>query len=589
MRRRFAAGLAAGAALTLAACGGLATSSPVQPGLEVGSVRDNPVRVVANGPLQGSSPEDVVGGFIRAAAASDDQYQIARSFLAATPAPTWRPDSSVVVFTDETSLSITKSGQDLVTAVAKATARIDGNGRYRELPPGSSVKMQFGLRHVAGEWRISSVPEGFGIWLSEADLERLYDPYRVYYVSAAERRLVPDIRWFPRATGLATRLARAVIAGVPDYLHGAVRTEVPAGSRLAVDAVTVDSGTAKVDLTASGLGSDPARRQGMAAQFLATVQQAPGVQRIRLQQEGTDIQMPGGETTVSSLSALGFPTPSEPPVKPVLRTGSTLVRLDPEQVTDSDGKQPPKADGATLPSIATGWAYLAMSRTGTEIAAVGGDRAQLSRWRGKNQVLVPAFGVGLTSPTYDRQDVLWVGGLSSGVAHLWAVNTSVDFADATKSRPQAIEAGWLSKRLVTAVRLSPDGQRIAVISTARKGGDPHLDVAGVVRQPNGLPTSVGEPLTLAPALTLMRDLVWTDDTTLAVLGRKASSQVVRPWFVPLGGPLSAGPEIAGAQAITTVNGERGLVVVTDKDEVLIRAGNRWQSVGKGSAFMVAGR
>jgi hypothetical protein len=65
--------------------------------------------------------------------------------------------------------------------------------------------------------------------------------------------------------------------------------------------------------------------------------------------------------------------------------------------------------------------------------------------------------------------------------------------------------------------------------------------------------------------------------------------VVRPWFVPLGGPLSAGPEIAGAQAITTVNGERGLVVVTDKDEVLIRAGNRWQSVGKGSAFMVAGR
>jgi hypothetical protein len=204
-------------------------------------------------------------------------------------------------------------------------------------------------------------------------------------------------------------------------------------------------------------------------------------------------------------------------------------------------------------------------------------------------VLVPAFGVGLTSPTYDRQDVLWVGGLSTGVAHLWAINTSVDFADATKSRPQVIEAGWLSKRLVTSVRLSPDGQRIAVISTDRKGGDPQLDVAGVVRQPNGLPTSVGEPLTLAPALTLMRDLVWTDDTTLAVLGRKASSQVVRPWFVPLGGPLSAGPEIAGAQAITTVNGERGLVVVTDKDEVLIRAGNRWQSVGTGSAFLVAGR
>ena len=588
MRRRYAAGLAAVAAIALSACGGLSTSSPVQPGLEVGSVQDNPVRVVANGPLPGSSPKDVVAGFIRAAAASDDQYQIARSFLAATPEPTWRPDSSVVVFTDETSLSITESGKGSVKAVAKATARIDGDGRYSELPPGSSVVLQFGLRLVAGEWRISKVPDGFGIWLSEADLERLYSPHRVYYVSAAERRLVPDVRWFPSSTGLATRLARAVLTGVPEYLRGAVRTEVPEGTRLAVDAVTLDSGTAKVDLTANGLGSDPAQRQGMAAQFLATVQQAPGVQRVRLQQEGTDIQMPGGETTVSSLAALGFPTPSDPLVKPVLRSGSTLVRLDPEQVTDPDSKNPQGGESA-LPTIPTGWAYLAMSRTGGELAAVGGDRAQLSRWRGKNQVLLPNVGTGLTTPSYDRQDVLWVAGLAAGTARIWAVNTAADPADVIKSTPRQVEVGWLGGRVVTALRLSPDGQRIAVLSTDRKGGNPRLDVAGVIRQPNGLPTSLAHPLTLAPSLTLMRDLVWTDDITMAVLGRKSTSQVVRPWFVPLGGPITAGPEIAGAQAITTVNGERGLVVITDRGEVLIRAGNRWQSVGKGSAFLVAGR
>jgi hypothetical protein len=375
---------------------------------------------------------------------------------------------------------------------------------------------------------------------------------------------------------------------VPEYLRGAVRTEVPQGTRLAVDAVTLDSGTAKVDLTANGLGSNPAQRQGMAAQFLATVQQAPGVQRVRLQQEGTDIQMPGGETTVSSLAALGFPTPAEPAVKPVLRSGSTLVRLDPEQVSDPDSKAPQSGE-PTLPALPTGWAYLAMSRTGGELAAVGGDRAQLSRWRGKNQVLVPNVGTGLTTPTYDRQDVLWVGGLAGATARIWAVNTAADPADVIKSTPRRVEVGWLGGRVVTAVRLSPDGQRIAVLSTDRKGGEPRLDVAGVVRQPNGLPTSLGDPLTLAPSLTLMRDLVWTDDTTMAVLARKSSSQVVRPWFVPLGGPITAGPEIAGAEAITTVNGERGLVVVTDKDEVLIRAGNRWQSVGKGSAFLVASR
>ena len=588
MNRRYAAVLAGCAALTLSACGGLSTSSSVQPGLDVGSVQDNPVRVVANGPSAGSSPEQVVGGFIKAAAASDNEYQIARLFLAPSPETTWRPDSSVVVFTDDTSLNITKVADDAVTAVAKATARIDGNGRYQELPPDSSVEMSFQLRRVGGEWRISKVPDGFGIWLSEADLERLYDPYRVYYVSTAEKRLVPDTRWFPQGTGLATRLARSVLAGVPDYLRGAVRSEIPPGTRLAVDAVTVDSGTAKVDLTASGLGSDPARRRAMAAQLLATVQQAPGVLRVRLQQEGTDIQMPGGETTVDSLAALGFPTSSAPLVKPVLRSGSSLVPLDPEQVTDPDGHAP-KAEKSSLPSIPTGWSYLAMSRTGTEIAGVGGDRAELSRWRGTNQIGVPSVGTGLTAPTYDREDVLWVAGVAGGVTRVWAANTAVDPGDATKSRPQRVEAGWLTGRLVVSLRLSADGQRAALISTDRKGLDPRLDVAGVVRQPNGIPTSLDGPLSLAPSLTLMRDVVWTDDSTLAVLGRKASSQVVRPWFVPLGGPITAGPEIAGAQSITTVNGERGLVVVTDRDEVLIRAGNRWQSVGQGSGFLVAGR
>jgi hypothetical protein len=80
-----------------------------------------------------------------------------------------------------------------------------------------------------------------------------------------------------------------------------------------------------------------------------------------------------------------------------------------------------------------------------------------------------------------------------------------------------------------------------------------------------------------------------DESTLAVLGRKASSQVIRPWLVPLGGPISAGPEIPGAVSITTVNGERGLVVTTDKHVVRIRAGNRWQDIGDGTAFLVPGR
>ena len=240
----------------------------------------------------------------------------------------------------------------------------------------------------------------------------MYDPFRIYYVSAGDHRLVPDVRWLPLGTGLATRLARSLLAGVPDYLKGAVRTDIPAGTQLAVDAVTIDSGTAKVDLAATRLGNDPGQRQNLGAQFLATVTQAPGVERVALRLEGADLQMPNGESTVESLSALGFPTPSDPVVKPLLRVGASLVPINPDDVGDSVDRIPPP-ESATLPTVQPGWAYLAMSRNGQEVAAVGGDRAQLVRWRGTTQVqLARRPGTRLTRPTYDREDVLWVAGRS---------------------------------------------------------------------------------------------------------------------------------------------------------------------------------
>jgi hypothetical protein len=588
MRRRYAASLAVCGVLAASACTGLSTSSAIQPGLEVGSVQANEVRVEANPVAPGSSPLQVVQGFIRAAAASDDQYQAARSYLGSAPQGTWRPYSSVVVFGSDSEVTFKSASDTTVTAVANAIARIDGTGRYEELPPSSKVQVTFRLEHTSGEWRIATLPDNFGTWLGRADLDRLYDPFRIYYVSAGDHRLVPDVRWLPLGTGLATRLARSLLAGVPDYLRGAVRTDIPAGTQLAVDAVTIDSGTAKVDLAATRLGNDPGQRQNLGAQFLATVTQAPGVERVALRLEGADLQMPNGESTVESLSALGFATPSDPVVKPLLRVGSTLVPVDPDDVGDRVERTPPPGS-ANLPTVQPGWAYLAMSRNGQEVAAVGGDRAQLVRWRGTTQVQLASPGTRLSRPTYDREDVLWVAGRSGATTRIWAINAAADPGDAAKVAPQVVAADWVADRSVLSLRLSPDGQRVAVITTNRDGKDPRVDVAGVVRQPNGLPASLADPLRLAPTLTLARDLVWVDDATLAVLGRLTSSQVVRPWLVPLGGPIEAGPEIVGAQSITTVNAERGLVVTTDKHQVLIRAGSRWQRVGEGTDLLVGAR
>ncbi|MGA8980951.1 MAG: GerMN domain-containing protein, partial [Pedococcus sp.] len=438
MRRRTALALAVVAATLLSACGGgLSTRSPIRPGLEVGSVQENEIRVEASPIRPGAAPQEVVQGFIRAAAASDDQYQAARSYLTPEAAASWRPDTSVVVFGNESVLDTQAAGAGSVTATATATARVDGDGRYQEVPANSTVKVVFRVVQREGEWRITQLPQNFGTWLSNSDFVRLYDPFRIYFMSASQRRLVPDVRWLPLGTGLATRLARSLLSGPPEYLRGAVRSDVPSGTRLAVDAVTIASGTATVDLTATRLPNDPAQRQNLGAQFLATVSQAPGVDRVALQLQGADLQVPGVDGALSSLSVLGFGTPAVPEVKPLLRIGTALVPVSPAQVGDP-GK-PPGGAATTLPTLKEGWAYPALSRTGTEVAAVGGDRAQLARWRGKTQIQVLTFGTQLTRPTYDNQDVLWVAGRNGEDTVVWVLDAAAaDPADKTKAGPRAL-------------------------------------------------------------------------------------------------------------------------------------------------------
>ena len=244
-----------------------------------------------------------------------------------------------------------------------------------------------------------------------------------------------------------------------------------------------------------------------------------------------------------------------------------------------------------FPTVQPGWAYLAMSRTGREIAGVGGDRAQLVRWRGATQVQLATPGTELTRPTYDREDVLWVAGRSNAAPpRIWAVNAAADPGDASHLPTVAVAPHWLGDRTVVqpaalAGRAADRGRhdrprRQEPARRGRRGGPPAQRPARLAR--------VGR-CGWRPTLTLARDVVWVDDATLAVLGRLTSSQVIRPWLVPLGGPIAAGPEIAGARTITTVNGERGLVVTTDDHQVLIRAGSRWQRVGEGTDLLIAAR
>jgi hypothetical protein len=238
-----------------------------------------------------------------------------------------------------------------------------------------------------------------------------------------------------------------------------------------------------------------------------------------------------------------------------------------------------------LPRIQPGWIELAQSHDGKELAAVGGDRRDLSRWRGTASHQLPAFGTKLTKPSYDGRDGLWVAGEANGAPRLWVIDTSSgNLAD---GKPRAVDISRLGDRRIVSFRVAADDQRAAMVTTAPDGSDVQLQVAGIVRSANGAARSLATPLRLGWTLTSASSAVWVDDNTVAVLGR-VGSEATRPYLVDIGGRATGLQPVPGARTLTTTGGIRGLVVITDRGTVLTKAGNGWQPLGVGTDLVVPG-
>ncbi|MGN6754256.1 MAG: GerMN domain-containing protein [Intrasporangium sp.] len=604
-RQLAAAALTAVAVLGVSACGGLPSDGPVLEGRRLDEPVGDQVRVLPQAPFDGASQEQIVLGFIRSNEDVDENRETGKSYLAPQSPDLWRWTSEdVIVYDTADDLTMKQLGPEQVEVSTRAVARVSADGRYQELPPGTRASVTFGLTKVAGEWRIELPRTGFGLWLDSAAFDRLYEARRVYYITPSGRRLVPDLRWFPSGSRIVTTLARAQLAPVPDYLGGAVRSGVPAATKLSVNAVPVNNGRAQVNLTEPALKADPIERAAMWAQLSATLSQVGSVQSVGLAVQGVELELAGIGAWVAGPDELDYgraPVPSFDTA--LVRNGESFSRIDPRAIPDSTvGRKP--ADTAHKDgdpgAIQSGWTGLAMSVDGKEIAAVGGDRRQLARWRDGRATVLPSFATELTRPRYDAAGYVWVGGLGpNGRGGLWATHT--DATDAALA-PQRISAPWLDDRRISSIAISPDNARLLVVSTNAKGHDARLDVTGIVRAPSGQPTGLAAPWQQAEPLTLMRDVVWLDNDSYAVLGRIGQEDPVRPWIGTVGGGLDgirrhgqSDPEdsrlaaVPGAVSITTVGGAGGIMIVTDAGQVLARAGRTWPVVSNGTDVLVPGR
>lgn len=497
MRRRRLTWSAMAMALSplVVACAAVPTSGPIYQGEDVGVEEPNQViRVIARPPRPGMTPTEIVSGFIEASASFEDDHAVARQYLTPSAALTWDAAAGSVVY--EGVPTVVPDGLTTVGLTATETGRISVDGRYQVAATGRIIDLSFTVEFLNGEWRIANPPPG--LLLSRSDVDRAYRPYDVFFFDPTYQTLVPDSRLFPLSgPSAATALVRALVAGPSGWLAPAVRSSLPEGTTLAVDAVPVIEGIARVDFDPAVRLADDATRQAISAQVVWTLRQAPGVRFIDINAGGQPLDVPG--------AANPQPINSWPDADPnSMPAGATPYGVVFGRAVKLDGTAPlpvPGGSGLASPPL-TG---IAVSLDTSLVAGLDADaRLWIAPVSAGSTATLAIDEVGLSRPSFG-------GGESP-----WVVNSegSVLRAEPDGTTYTVPIDGLSAKATVESIAISRDGTRAALI--VRRGERSFVMVA-VIALREGQPR-LQSPVRVDNRLNSVTDVAWADSDTLAVLG-----------------------------------------------------------------------
>ena len=496
--------------VALSACSTVPTSSPTR---QITQIPSRPVEEVGIEPLSpddGATPEEIVRGFIEAAASTRPGHPVAREHLTPDAAGAWSDEAGITIISQDYATVTTESGAVLVTADLVGT--VDERGSFTVGGAGLFTR-QFTVQQVDGEWRISDPQDGLVIL--EPDFERLYDERAAYFLDPTGQRVVPDPRLLITGEAQPTALVQRVLDGPSGLLAAGVRNPV-AGATLRT-VVEVDGLSAVVDLT--NLPTDPAPvLSEICAQLVWTLTQPQlRIRTVEIRVDGEPIDVDGvpAEQTVEDWTAF------DPDTVPLEGVGHYI----------NGGALHTVSTGAPAPGPAGTGAYALSS------AAVSADprTGELSYLAGLH---ADGFGAILYTGPYDGDLAVALTGrtmtaptVAATRLEAWVVRDGTDVVRVPSAgAPQAVSAPTLGGLGVADVlRLSPDGVRAALVVDGPAG--PALYVGTVVRAEEGA-VELRDLHGIAPSLSQVVDVAWRDSGSLLVL---AGDDRTAPWSVGVDG------------------------------------------------------
>lgn len=532
-------------ALVLAACAGLPLSGPVNPGRSMDDEASIPdFSFVPDSPTPGASPQQIVEGFIAAGSGPRRNWETAQEYLAPEFRAHWRPRAGVIVDVPG-DRAYRETAPDAVTLTVRPEATVDGAGAYSVA---GSADMQLGFRlaqQADGEWRIIEAPDG--IVLDRNRFHSVFRSYSLMYFDPTWTYLVPDQRWFP-VTNPATYVAEALIDGAPSpWLAASVATAFPEQLELAQQAVPVRSGIAQVSLSDTALEIEP--------ETLARMQ-------TQLEESLASVGIPAAQLLVDdqALSAAAVPVRStRVDARPLVLTEAGFGFLS------GDTLEPiPGLSDAVL-TVPVAAAQVSASRT---IAALLDIDGTVLRAESNETVRVLDSRPGMVAPTLDPAGFVWTapGGDPASVV-----------AYAPDGTPHPIAQAWPGATRIAAMQVSRDGTRMAAL--VRDGTRPAMWIAGVVRDGDGTPVALGEPVLLTELEGDGIALGWLDAATVAAVVGDGDQRYVHDQ--PVGGLGST--TTAPLDAVDLAGGNQpGMVRLRDATGGLyVQRGGSWQRLAGG--------
>lgn len=525
-------------ALVLVACAGLPTTGPVGIVAVGDDSPESSLIEVASGPVPGAGPEEIVAGFLDASITPTDTtatgtWPIARQFLSEDFAETWRPSAGVTIdatgatrnyLSDISADSDSDSGSVVVELAQRAS--VGEGGQYVEAMGNAELAFQL-ARNSDGEWRITNAPDG--IVLDEVSFRQVYSSYALRYYDSSWTQLVPDVRWYVRRSNVATTITQAIVEGAPsDWLAPAVYSAFPAEVLLDRNSVPIVDQVADVALNEAALGLDTRTLARMRTQLEESLRGAgTGITEVQFTVNGRELE--AGTTSVNHerpdsaalvLTKDGFGALNGGELSPVGDISKSLKEF---------------TGAISAIEVSEDSAFAVVQSDAQAVFIVGGGRVdQLNA------------GPGLIKPSVDPLGYIWtVPANQPQAVTVW--NTQI--------ASQAVAGAWPEAASITALRVAPDGVRIAALVTT--GGRQSLVTAAIVRDEDGLPVSLGPVEEVSSLRTPASGLAWLGDSTLGVLvtGNEPlliSQEVGGPGVVqaaPFGAVSIAGAGVSGVRVL----------------------------------------